>query len=253
MGAALDLPPGFAIRWLAEVDSTNDEARRLAEAGAHALTLVWAERQNGGRGRRGRAWMSPPGNLYCSLLLRPGVTAAAAAEVSFIAALAVAETVSSLLPVGRNVSCKWPNDVLVEGRKISGILLESRVGSSAGRVEWLILGTGLNIASFPQETEYPATSLHEAGGVAGAAEVLETYAARLSSWLARWEAQGFAPVRQSWLRWAEGLGRRITVRLADARLEGIFSALDPSGALVLELADGTRRLITAGDVFPADR
>ena len=252
MSDALDLPPGFTLLRLAALDRPPAEARRLREAGAAAYTFVWAERQSGGRGRRGRSWISPVGNGYCSLLLRPDVAPGVAAQVSFVAALAVAETIASLLPVGRKVACKWPNDVLVDGLKISGILLESRMGRQpGGRVDWLVVGVGINIASFPPGTDYPATALHDAGGAAPVEQVLEAYAVRMAHWLKIWRDDGFAPVRQAWLRWADGLGGKVVVRLADRTIEGIFSALDDSGALILSLADGRERTVTAGDVFPA--
>lgn len=247
-----ELPDGFHLHHLAEVDSTNEEARRHADAGAPDRTLIWAERQLAGRGRRGRTWISPAGNCFSSLLLRPAVSPAVAAQASFVTALAVAETVAGLLPVGAAIACKWPNDVLVQGRKIAGILLESRTAPGApGRVEWLIIGTGINVASFPDGLDYPVTALAAEGSVASVVEVLETYAARLDHWLRVWASQGFAPVRTAWLRWADGIGAKVLVRLADGTLEGIFSALDESGALILTLADGSRRVITAGDVFRA--
>ena len=121
------LPPGFRLAALETVDSTNAEALRRAEAGAPDGTFVWARRQEAGRGRQAKPWSSPAGNLYTSLLLRPACAPARAAELSFVAAVAVADTVADLLgPAGPAVSCKWPNDVLVDGAKISGILLESR-------------------------------------------------------------------------------------------------------------------------------
>jgi len=250
MQAASNLPPGFHLLALDAVDSTNDEARRLAETGAPDRTLVWAASQSGGRGRHGRQWQSPPGNCYSSLLLRPAVPPAAAAQISFVTALALAEAVTLLLPAGRKVSCKWPNDVLVDGAKISGILLESRM-TRPGRVDWLIVGAGINVAHHPAESDYPVTSLHAAGGSATVEQTLATYVARLETWLGRWHRDGFAAVRQAWLDRADGLGQAVRVRLPDRTLNGVFEALDESGALVLLDSDGSRRAIAAGDVYRA--
>src|SRR6185437_7137121 len=168
--------------------------------GAGEGTLVLAREQSAGRGRRGRTWISPPGNLYCSLVLRPACAAPAAAQLGFAASLAVAEAVAHFLPSAVSVTCKWPNDVLVAGSKVAGILLQSRAGGS-GALDWLVLGIGVNLASHPGGTEYPATSL----AAASAAEVtpkamLPILAERLLAWYEAWRAPaGFAAVREAWL------------------------------------------------------
>jgi len=131
----------FRLHALDTVDSTNDEARRLAAGGAPHGTVVWARRQTVGRGRRGRPWVSEPGNLHCSILLRPACPATIAAQVGFVAANAVALAVAGLLPDGPPVTCKWPNDILVGGRKVAGILLESDVGRN-GLLDTLVVGVG---------------------------------------------------------------------------------------------------------------
>ena len=241
------LPAGFTLVALAEIDSTNEEAKRRAEQGAPDGTVVWARRQSSGKGRRGRSFVSPPGNCYSSLLLRPHAAPAIAAQVSFVTAVAVAEAVAALLPVGPRVTCKWPNDVLIDGRKCSGILLESRVGGAA--VEWIVIGTGINVQSHPEGLAFPATSLWAAGGAATVETVLENYLERLAFWLGRWQGGGFQPVRRAWLLRADGLGRPVRVRLADATLDGVFESLDEQGALVLLGDDGNRRRIMAGEVF----
>ncbi|MEO5338799.1 MAG: biotin--[acetyl-CoA-carboxylase] ligase [Magnetospirillum sp. WYHS-4] len=227
----------FTVRTFAVLDSTNAEVRRQAAAGAPEGMVVVAERQTAGRGRRGRTWVSEPGNLYVSILLRP--PAEAAAQLTFAASLAVAEGVESLVP-GRRVACKWPNDVLLDGAKLAGILLEFDG-------EWLIAGIGVNVAHHPGGTEFPATDL---GGAVTVSHVLESILARLDVWLAVWERDGFAPLRQAWLARAHGLGGPIEVRLPDRRLTGIFRGLDADGALILGGADGDERIL-AGDVFPA--
>ena len=145
------LPRGYVLKALDEIDSTNEEARRLAAAGAAAGTVVWAKRQTAGRGRRGRSWISEPGNLFTSLILRPHVPPARAAELTFVASLAVAQAVAGFLP-GRIICTKWPNDVLVDGGKIAGILIESAAGTS-GKVDWLVVGIGINVAHHPNDTE----------------------------------------------------------------------------------------------------
>lgn len=243
------LPPAYHLVSLERVVSTNDEARALAEAGAEDGTLVWAREQSGGRGRRGRAWASPPGNLYCSLVLRPEVSMAEAAELSFVACLGVGEAVGSLVPPMVPLRYKWPNDVLLDDRKISGILLEAKSGAE-GRPDYVILGVGINVASHPGDTTTAATDLAELGAPGlDVGEVLQAFARHFMTWAARWVEDGFAPVRHAWLARVKGLGEPITVANEASRLEGRFADLDARGALVLELPGGDRRLIAAGDVL----
>jgi BirA family biotin operon repressor/biotin-[acetyl-CoA-carboxylase] ligase len=241
------LPPFFTLVALGQIDSTNEETHRRARSGAPEGTLVWAREQTGGRGRRGRAWSSPAGNLYVSLLLRPAVAPAEAAQLGFLAAVAMAETLHALLPSGRQVRCKWPNDLLVDGAKVAGILPEAE--GSERSVEALVLGMGINLLSHPADTPYPATSLSAAGGKVTIEALLESLAGGLLLWYRRWQNAGFGPIRARWLDFAAGLGQAIEVRLEGATLRGRFAALDASGALDLEFADGGHRLVTAGDVF----
>ena len=155
--------------------------------------------------------------------------------------------VSSCLPSERRINCKWPNDVLVDGAKIAGILLEAEALGAEPAA--LVLGMGVNLASHPEGLAYPATSIAAAGGRIAVEALLEALALRLEHWYALWRRAGFAPVRERWIDFAAGLGGPVEVRLDGATLKGRFAALDPSGALELELAEGGRRLVTAGDVF----
>lgn len=247
--AALDLPSGYSLVAFDEIGSTNDEAIRLAEAGAAHGTVVTAKRQTAGRGRRGRAWTSPEGNMHLSIVLRPRLTAESAAQLSFVAALAVGETLRGFLPEGVTVRHKWPNDVLVNGAKASGLLLET-ASANGGAIDWVVLGVGINIAHFPQDTPYPATSL-AAQGARGASvdAVTRRFVGGLADWYDRWRTEGFLPVREAWLAKAAGLGEEIEVRLSNETCRGRFDRLDTDGALVLILPSGETRRITSGDVF----
>jgi BirA family biotin operon repressor/biotin-[acetyl-CoA-carboxylase] ligase len=247
--ATPELPAFYRLLAYEQIDSTNEEAKRLAAAGAPAGTLVWAGEQRAGRGRRGRGWASPPGNLYASLLLRPACPPARACQLNFVAAVALVEAVSALLPAGAAVKLKWPNDVLVGGAKASGILLEASAALDRS-IDWLVIGVGVNVASHPADTPYPATSLQRegaAGATAGA--LLQAFAERFHAWYETWRGQGFAPVRACWLAAARGLGEPIEVRLERETLRGRFGDLDETGALMLDMPDGVRRQITTGDVF----
>lgn len=242
------LPPAYRLVVLDRVESTNDEARARAEAGAEDGTLVWAREQTKGRGRQGRTWVSAPGNLFFSLVLRPDRPAQEAAQLGFLAALAVGDAVGSVAPP-MEVRYKWPNDVLFGGRKGAGILLESRAGADGG-LDWLVLGVGVNVVSFPENTETPATSLRFEGAAGlEAPQVLEAFARHFLSWVDRWLEEGFDPVRAAWLRHAQGLGEAIRVRLPSETLTGTFRDLDAGGRLLLELPGGETRLVAAGDVY----
>lgn len=253
MSQAPRLPAGFQLTRLATVGSTNDEAKRLAAAGAPGGTIVWALEQTAGKGRRARVWDSRPGNLYCSVILRPDVAAGVASQLGFVTALAVGAAVEALARNAARVEYKWPNDVLLNGKKVSGILLEAASGSGP-EIDWLVLGSGINLAHFPAATEIPATSiLQECGGEASVGAALERYIEALDDWLARWKSSGFEAVRSAWLEKATGLGEAIVVRLDDREMAGQFRALDGEGALVLATDQGEAR-VTVGDVyFPGRR
>ncbi len=229
------------------IDSTNEEAKRQARQGAVDGTLILAMEQTAGRGRSGRAWSSPAGNFYSSLLLRNPGAAGEAALLSFAAALAVRDAITALAP-RLTIALKWPNDVLVDGRKISGILLESS-GSSGPGLDWLIIGVGVNLAHHPSDITPPATSLSHEGENIDFRIFSKSYQGKLKFWINKFQAEGFAPLRTSWLSTAFGVGEKIQVRLPKQTLSGIFTGLDASGALILTLEDGKRRLVTSGEVF----
>ncbi len=243
------LPSFYRLVRHERIASTSDEAKSLAAGGAPAGTLVWARAQSAGRGRQGRGWISPTGNFYASLILRPAVPVAAAAQLGFVAALAVADACVALAPAAA-IGLKWPNDVLLNGRKLAGILLESQ-SRGDGMLDWLVLGIGINLATYPIEVEYPATALAATGADADAETMLGALAASFLVWYERWrEGEGFATIRAEWLARAQGLGQPIRVRLPADTLNGIFVGLDTDGALLLDAAQGRRR-IAAGEVFPA--
>ena len=234
-------PQGYSKKVYAELDSTNQEARRLAEAGEHGPVWIMAERQTVGRGRRGRAWISPEGNLAATLLLRPRAPQAVTGQLSFAAALAVADLAAHFAPDAA-IAVKWPNDVLTNGKKLAGILLE---GGNA----WLAIGIGINLAAHPEGTEFPATSLAQLGiAVPSPEEALSVLAARFAHWYDVWVQGGFGSLRMQWLARAKGVGGPIRARLPHETREGVFQGIDADGALLLN-EGGTVRAISAGEVF----
>lgn len=244
------LPPAYRLIAMDSVGSTNDEAKKLADQGAEEGTLVWARKQTKGRGRHGRTWTSPRGNLYLSLILRPECALAEAAQLGFVAALAVGKGIGAVAPPLLEVTYKWPNDVLVHDRKVAGLLLESKT-TAEGILDWLVLGVGVNVQSHPEDSRFPATNLifEGVGPDVDEAMVLQAFCRQFLTLVNRWTEDGFAPIRSLWLPHAHGLGKTIEVGLGMEILRGTFRELDETGALILELPDSSRRTIAAGDVL----
>lgn len=241
--------PGPApIHAFETLDSTNAEARRRAEAGDLGPCWITAERQTAGRGRRGRAWQSVSGNLAATYLFATPRPPAQAAQISFVAALAVADLAQNYIPESR-VRLKWPNDLLIGGRKAAGILVES--GAAQGGGLWLAVGCGVNLASAPRDVDPPATSFsdHISGPPPTATAAAERLADGLRHWQNVWDRDGFAAIAQAWTRRAYGLGQSCAARLAHETIYGVAEGLDDDGALRLRLPDGAIRRVTAGDVF----
>jgi BirA family transcriptional regulator, biotin operon repressor / biotin---[acetyl-CoA-carboxylase] ligase len=251
------------VRTVAETGSTNADMLELARSGAAEGLWLRAERQTGGRGRQGRAWDSPEGNLFVSTLVRVRLGEPPAATLALVAAVALEEAVSVFLRhpgEGRDLGLdsavargpglrrgdglviKWPNDILIDGAKLSGILLERADDA-------VVIGFGVNLAHHPVDVDRPATSL-AVHGVAPDPDIFaETLAESFARWLSRWR-DGITPVRERWLARAHPVGTALTARLADGTsVDGLFGGLDGQGALILRLADGTSRVIHAGDVF----
>jgi BirA family biotin operon repressor/biotin-[acetyl-CoA-carboxylase] ligase len=238
------LPP---IEALDEIDSTNAEARRRAEAGEAGPVWVTAARQTAGRGRRGRAWETGAGNLAATLLFTTTRPPAEAAQVSFVAALAVADLAGAYVPASL-VSLKWPNDPLIADKKASGILVES--GAHPNGL-WVAVGIGVNLTAAPVAAERPATTFaeHMVGPPPNPLEALNVLAQAFERWRFLWDSAGFSAIADAWTQRAHGLGQPCTARLGNETVEGVAEGLDPDGSLRLRLADGGLRRISAGDVF----
>jgi BirA family biotin operon repressor/biotin-[acetyl-CoA-carboxylase] ligase len=236
----------FQATFLETVGSTSDEARARAEAGAPEGTMVVAARQEQGRGRAGRRWSSPPGNLYASVVLRPDCAPAIAAQLSFVSAVALAEALDALAPGSLDIRLKWPNDVLADGRKVAGILLESAL--SGERVAWVVVGIGLNLVVHPADSRWPATNLDRLGFRVSPRAALDALAPALRARYEAWRTGGFESVREAWLARAFGLGETIEIALGEERLAGRFAGIDASGALALALPGNETRKIAAGEI-----
>jgi len=243
---------GTRFHYFQEIESTNSYARRLAEAGAPEGEVVIAERQSEGRGRLGRSWVSPPfSNLYCSLVLRPTLAPAHAPQITLMAAVALADTIASF--VAERPAIKWPNDILIDGKKLAGILTES--ACDAKRIEFVILGIGVNLNfprdRMPETIRDRATSLME---VAGKTLSRELFVRRLIQDLDRCYGilgdLGFAAIAPRWEAYFALRGRRVRVEMVGEAINGTATGIDGDGALLLEAEDGVLHRVLAGDVIP---
>ncbi len=240
-----DMPAGCHLITLDSVGSTNEEAKAFAQSGAETGTVVWARQQTAGRGRHGRTWSSPLGNLYLSVIQRPDCRPVDAPQLGFVAGVALAEAVRQLSDIP--LALKWPNDLLANGKKASGILLESAADAD-GWMDWLIIGTGVNVELSPAEIP-DVTSLHEEGAKISVESLLCAFLERLFWYSEQWQESGFEPIRERWMLYALPVGTEMRVKLSDGGVLGRFSGIDERGSLLLG-SDGEVRRIDMGDVFP---
>ena len=240
------------VRLLAHdsVGSTNAEALALAREGERGPLWITAAQQTAGRGRRNRAFISERGNLSASLLLTDPSPADRAAELSFVAALALDDAVSEVAAVvAPRLRFKWPNDLLYDGGKLAGILVEAE--SAAGRPLAAVVGFGVNCLHHPAGTAYPATDLAAAGAAVSPELLFRALSHAMLGRLAEWDrGRGFAATRAAWLARAAGLGDSVRVSLPERELEGRFESLDHAGRLLLRRRDGVLEAVTVGDIFP---
>jgi len=245
-------PKGVGRRVLASIDSTNSEAARIAAGGLVGPEWILALNQTGARGRRGRAWSNPPGNFAATLVCRPVGAPAHVALHSFVAALALADAFTAATGRAEPFSLKWPNDVLLNGGKVAGILLES--AGAGGALDYLSIGIGVNLIHAPDRAALepgalaPVSLLQETGARVTPEEFLDLLAPAYAARAASFDANGFAPIREAWLTRAARLGQVITARSGATTTTGTFETVDDTGALVLKTAKG-RQTIPAADVF----
>jgi len=246
---------GRSVVSFSETDSTNVQARRLAEDGALEGTVVIADRQSAGRGRLGRRWESPFGvNLYCSVILRPEIPVQKAPQLTFLSAVAVVETLNKVCNISAEV--KWPNDILINGAKISGLLNE--MSAETEQIHFVILGIGINLNmtadQFPDELNYPATStLVETGKTVDRLKFLRTFLQYLDRYYSEFLQEGFIPIRRRWENLCNIMNLRVEVDQGSGHLCGTVVGLDPEGGLKLQLENGEIKSILSGDVRPVAR
>ena len=239
---------GFAVEHVASVGSTNAALLERAHAGESGPLWLVADEQTEGRGRMARAWSSPPGNLYASVLLSDPAPQPAIPQLSFVLSLAIRDAVARFGPAAA-LALKWPNDLMAGGRKTAGLLLE---GGAAAGVPFVVAGLGINIASHPQGTTHPATDLTAAGFKVEAATLFDALAEAVGRRVRQWSrGEGFAAIRHDWLQAAFGLGEVMRVSTRTETFTGHFRSIDDAGRLLVDTAGG-QRVVSAGDVFVLD-
>lgn len=245
--SAAALQSGFRLEFHARLRSTNDEGMARARGGDKGRLWIVASEQTNGRGRHGREWTSPRGNLYASLMLIDPCPVVIAPQLGFVAGVALAASISDLVRHDRRLALKWPNDLLFAGAKVAGILLE---GAQAGAGRFAcVIGFGVNCRSHPTGLAYPATDLASFARVSDPGVLLERLSEKAAYWLDIWdEGRGFEHIREAWLSLAGGLGDRIKVAGPNAVQEGLFRGVDSDGRLLLDTGRGIAT-IEAGDVF----
>lgn len=234
------------------LDSTNEEAKRLAGGGASHGAVIWAKRQSAGRGRMGREWISAEGNLFVSVLLSPECDLQTCSQLSFVAAVAGAETLAGIVPGDEDISCKWPNDILLAGKKVGGILLESftTLDERGKEKQWVVVGVGINVDSFPEHVMFPATCVRNAGvEIISAKIVLSRFIYNFIHQYDAWVKGGFKPVQKEWLKRAYRIGHGVEVLMGENKIEGMFDGIDAAGRLLVRGDSGAIQGISAGDVF----
>tara|TARA_Y100001970_G_C14259053_1_gene878018 strand:- start:2804 stop:3595 length:792 start_codon:yes stop_codon:yes gene_type:complete len=250
----LEIPKSFSVKTLLEVTSTNDIACASAVDGADAGTVIVSLNQTSGRGRRGRVWDSSPGNLFFSIILRPMCAPLVAAQASFVASISVNETIRHFIGEQSDVLCKWPNDVLVNKKKIAGILLESQTsgsGKSIAVVDWLIVGIGINVSSVPilPNGELITSINKETSSTIEREDVLNVFLEYFHSFLQVWKNEGFLVIRDVWLNKSFPKGESIKIEISGRMVSGLFLGINNDGSLLMQDEKGIVHTISSGDVF----
>lgn len=234
------------------LDSTNEEAKRLAGGGASHGAVIWAREQTAGKGRMGREWVSQEGNLFVSVLLRPPCALPECSQLSFVTANAVIETLRPIIADDGELESKWPNDILYEGKKLGGVLLESftTMDGDSDPQQWVVVGVGINIDSYPSDVAFPPTCLRESGvEIISAKIVLSRFVYHFIHAYDQWCAQGFTSARDQWMQSAFRLGHETDVQMGDTLAQGAFEGIDEYGRLLLKLSGGEVKAISAGEVL----
>lgn len=241
----MKLPPGIHLIELETVGSTNDYAKNAAKNGYPSGTLIWSHEQTAGRGRHGNQWVSGSGNLFMSLILRPNKNAAVVGQLSFVIAVALAKTVEHFISPQNKVQLKWPNDLIINDKKAGGILLETELNGVAP-VNWVVIGVGVNIKNAPDD----ALFLNELSDTSIETSLfLELFISKIMYYESIWEKNKFDKIHEEYTSRSYNIKKIISVRTSKETISGLYEGIDKTGALIITLENGSKRLITSGEVF----
>ncbi len=240
--------PFWRVQVLGTTPSTQDVVSGLADTGEPEGLAVQALQQTKGRGRHGNTWSAPMGNLYISKLLRPTCRADKAGQLAFVTAVALSDAMGEVMEEGHVKTLKWPNDILIDGKKTSGILLESKLDKH-GRIDYIVVGTGVNIFA-PPEGKIGLDSVKKERLAVNTFRDL--FLDKLHTRYMSWQDEGFGQIREDWLKQAHGLGQDMSIRLPEIAYRGVFEGIDENGTLIATV-DGQRRAFTAGEVHFGDK
>jgi BirA family biotin operon repressor/biotin-[acetyl-CoA-carboxylase] ligase len=240
----------WRLEIFSELPSTSDFCIARAKEGEAEGLAVFAARQSAGRGSRGRNWLSPPGNVALSVLLRPDMAPAQSSIFPLLAGIAVAEAVAAALPNGPAPMLKWPNDVLLNGEKCAGLLIDATPDKN--RIDWLVVGIGINAGYAPELSDRVVTCLAAHGATATALEVAESVLARLSNWLDIFAKNGTSPIIEAWTKNAHPIGTPLQVKTPSQIIAGNFAGLSPRGELLLS-AENRIESFSTGEILLGGR
>lgn len=248
------LPVQFELVQLARVDSVMQEAARRARDGADEGTIVWATEQTEARTRHGARWYSPPGNLYCSVILRPDFPNDRSGQLAYVAALSAGSAIAGLLTPMTGLRYRWPADLFINDLRAGQIMLAAS-GVHADPYEWLILGVMVNVEQHPPNPEPEEfNSVHASGATeVTAAQLLEEFTKYFLNWINRWAEDGFEPISRQWQIRADGIGEDMELLMGDQVLRGTFVKLDEQGRLVMAGPGQVERRISVNEYFALDR
>lgn len=231
------------------IDSTSEEAKRIAARGQKGNYLIWSKAQTNGRGKGNRRWVSEPGNLYLSLLLQDHFPILKASQIIFVAAVALGDAIKFLS--GHNVEYKWPNDIMLNGAKIAGILIESKFTATKKTVDWIVCGIGVNIISYPSEIEspYKISSILNEKIVLRDDDLLAKFMEYFSDYLDKWSISGNEFIQGKWMDNAYKLGREIIINVSEGEVSGIMRGINKNGSIMIEDTDGRIFTYSSGEII----
>ncbi|WND02402.1 biotin--[acetyl-CoA-carboxylase] ligase [Temperatibacter marinus] len=246
------VPSGTEAFFFSSLSSTNECATSLAQKGEKGPLWILAGSQSAGRGRRGRQWTSYQGNFFGSLLLRPSMKASDCAALPFAVALAIRDALIDCGVRESSIQCKWPNDILIDGCKVSGVLIESAMKADHS-LEYLVIGIGVNLTHSPQETKFDAVCLKQKGIEISVKEFTRFLSLQCEAYLQQWINKQDEAIYASWSAVGWGLGQKRLIRTATETFTGVIQRLGVDGGLIVMLDDGREKCIYAGDVFPPNK